>query len=227
LCAKCCVDINRSLLVAQEAGSDHYMEGKETGFGNVDAKEDRWDMFVPHTGCYLEAMTSMLHCPDNSSSSPPSLSSLAPFFSELFGGEDAEFFEYAALVSDSGSLSQRVHSDTTWQAACPVYTVFIALQDVTSDMGPTIFIPGSHTQEQHQQFRSSRHQWLSEAGYVEGAVKRGDVVIMDSRTYHCGSANISTQRRVLFYFSLLNPATSSMGGGSLFSNMLSLTLHQL
>ena len=32
-------------------------------------------------------------------------------------------------------------------------------------------------------------------------VRRGDAVMMDSRVLHCGSANESEARRVLFYFS--------------------------
>ena len=216
-CDKCLAETNRLLLVSQLGGTDHFVESRATGFGNVDASTKRWDMFLPHVGCFYDAMTSML-----GKSTP-----LTNLFEALFEGSDAEFFEYAALVSDSGSLSQRIHSDTTHQTRCPVYTVFIALQDITKAMGPTLFIPGSHDKAHHEQFRRNKHQWLTEANYEEGTLSRGDVVVMDSRTFHCGSANDSSQRRALLYFSLLNPLTTSMGGGSIFENMSSLSLRSL
>ena len=90
---------------------------------------------------------------------------LAPVLSELLGangklgpllakvcGSDAELYELCSLITEPGSPRQNVHPDTPFQKYCPLYVVFVALQDVVSSMGPTIFIPGSHTQAQSDLF---------------------------------------------------------------------------
>ena len=50
-----------------------------------------------------------------------------------------------ALRTEPGSTRQQVHFDTPHQKKPPLYAAFISLQDVTPSMGPTIFLPGSHT----------------------------------------------------------------------------------
>ena len=40
-----------------------------------------------------------------------------------------------ALRTEPGSARQPVHWDTPFQAVAPLYTAFVALQDVTIDMG--------------------------------------------------------------------------------------------
>lgn len=216
LCDRCVADINSALLHAKVSGFDHYSEEEVTGFGNVDASGNRWDMYLKNTGSYKESIMSMFSMPT---------SPLRQVFSELFAGDDACFYEYAALTSDPGAISQRIHSDTTFQPECPLYTVFIALQDVDPDMGPTVFISGSNTEAMHSEFRFRKHAWLSESKYFQGVLNKGDIIIMDSRTFHCASAN-NKQRRTLLYFTLRNPNICDMGGGSLFASMKDLTLHQ-
>jgi ectoine hydroxylase-related dioxygenase (phytanoyl-CoA dioxygenase family) len=148
------------------------------------------------------------------------------FFSQLFSGQDSPFYELSSLISDPSALSQRVHTDTTFQSKCPLYTVFIALQDVTEDMGPTVFIPGTHTAEAHSSLRHNRDNFLASSSYARALLSAGDAVVMDSRLMHCGDGNIASTRRVLMYFTLRNPDFSDMGGGSLHSH-LSLSLHQV
>ena len=93
------------------------------------------------------------------------LSPLVPVLTELLGtdgklgpllarvcGSDAELYELCSLITEPGSPRQNVHPDTPFQKHSPLYVVFVALQDVTSAMGPTIFIPGSHTQAQSDLF---------------------------------------------------------------------------
>jgi hypothetical protein len=219
LCDQCTLSIDETLLTAVSVGADHFTAGVETGFGNVDSKELRWDMFLRNEGAYEASYHSMFSRADNGESSL-----LGGFFDALFAGEDAAFYEYAALISDNGAFTQRIHSDTTYQEDCPLYTVFIALQDISADMGPTVFIPASNTVDMHKEFRLRRHQWLSDSEYSHALLRKGDCVIMDSRTFHCASANSGGRRRLL-YFTLLNPKTRDMGGGSLFSDM-KLSLHQ-
>lgn len=87
----------------------------------------------------------------------------------------------------------------------PLYTFFIALQDVTFDMGHTVFLPRTHTPEAHLLWNSNQNQkekFISCNKAVESNLKCGDVVIFDSRLLHCGTANKSKLQRVLFYFTL-------------------------
>jgi ectoine hydroxylase-related dioxygenase (phytanoyl-CoA dioxygenase family) len=91
-----------------------------------------------------------------------------------------------------------------------------ALQDISPDMGPTIFFPSTQTKEpvynapvQHQgdDLRSSQHQ-LEGANnpFVLATLSCGDAAVYDSRTLHCGGGNSSDKIRVIFYCSFINAA---------------------
>jgi hypothetical protein len=60
---------------------------------------------------------------------------------EALVGEDAQLYEHCALITDNGCPRQTVHADTPYQTHAPLYAAFIALQDVTEEMGPTMYIP--------------------------------------------------------------------------------------
>lgn len=70
-------------------------------------------------------------------------------------GEDATLYELAALVSEPGAPRQPVHPDNPYQDAAPLLTCFVALQDISIDMGPTTFLPRTHTKEAHASFDAS------------------------------------------------------------------------
>jgi Phytanoyl-CoA dioxygenase (PhyH) len=177
LCDRCTDDINQDLRDAHEEGKDHYSEETQNNFGNVDSSSHRWDMYLTNKGAYSESMSSML----GQSSTPLSI-----VCNDLFEGEDAAVYEFAALISDLDAQSQRVHADVTFQPKCVVYTVFIAMQDVTREMGPTLFIQGSHTDEAHRSLRHNREEFLGASIYHQALLNQGDVVIMDARILHCG-----------------------------------------
>lgn len=73
-------------------------------------------------------------------------------------GDDAELYELAALVSLPGAARQPVHPDTPIVAGkgtthgVTILTAFCALQDIEADMGPTLFLPATHTAEAHAAF---------------------------------------------------------------------------
>jgi hypothetical protein len=140
---------------------------------------------------------------------------------------DAELFELAALISDPGAQCQPVHPDTPWQGEDDggILTVFVALQDVEAEMGPTVFLPGTHTQEAHRRFNESREQadLLSTTPRTIGLLRPGDCSLFDSRLLHSGGENSSSRRRVLFYFSFKAAATRS---GDLDGCSLRATLHK-
>lgn len=159
-------------------------------FGNVYCKGNRYDLKLPLSGVASAALKE-------------ATASMRPFLSAAAGGEGARLCEFAALVSDPGSARQPVHPDTNYRRDRCVVTSFVALQDVSESMGPTVFIPGSHTASAHLAFR--------EAGEVGGpalaaphgvaTLSTGDATVFDSRLLHCGGGNASEKRRVLFYFS--------------------------
>ena len=107
--------------------------------------------------------------------------------------DEALLAELSCVVSDPGSVSQPLHSDTAW-APMPLYTVFIALQCIQPSMGPTQLVPGTHTERWHLDLQK-------ENGLVDGAqaytmpCNAGDAYVMDSRLYHKGCSNESDQRR--------------------------------
>lgn len=152
-------------------------------------------------------------------------------------GAEAELFELAALISDPGAPRQALHPDTAYQpGGATVCTAFIALQDIDASMGPTVFLPGTHTDpdahvalttvsvdlmvaSEDEGIRtvelglepdstrpgepgtSPHDQLLLSSPQQRGLLRAGDAILFDSRLLHCGSANTSLRRRVLFYVS--------------------------
>lgn len=149
--------------------------------------------------------------------------------------KDATLQELSCLISDPGSQRQVVHPDTPYGIdEDPVlYTCFIALQDVDLEMGPTTWLPRTHTRDAHAQFQdevidphtgeSPKDRLLRTTPAVLGLLPKGSCAIFDSRLLHCGGANISTDRsRALFYCSFKNPAVGYPGNpGSIRRELLS------
>ena len=91
-----------------------------------------------------------------------------------------------------------------------LFTVFIALQDIRLDMGPTTFLPGTHTLNAHTAFQdndatngeSRKDKLISGNEAVLGMLPKGSCSIFDSRLLHAGTSNQSeSDSRALFYFS--------------------------
>jgi len=157
-------------------------------------------------------------------------------------GDDAVLYELAALISEPGAPRQPVHSDSPWQAATslepPLLTSFVALQSVTSAMGPTLFLPGTHggarggeAHAAYSESTASLDTLLCDRPNVEALLNVGDVSCFDSRTLHCGSANAKHggSTRALFYVSFMNPRAAQPIGtaGSLRRDVKPLTLGSL
>jgi ectoine hydroxylase-related dioxygenase (phytanoyl-CoA dioxygenase family) len=134
-------------------------------------------------------------------------------------GKDAILHELSCLISDPGSQRQVIHPDTPYidgrDGRPAVLTCFVALQDITIDMGPTVWLPQTHNKISHDMFTNSMVGSGSKDGEsspkdilisthpgpVIGLLPKGSCVIFDSRILHCGSANQSLISRALFYFS--------------------------
>jgi len=90
----------------------------------------------------------------------------------------------------------------------PLYTFFVALQDVEPDMGHTQFIPKTHTEAAHllwnacEKSESNKFKLLQGQKVVQSQLKTGDASVFDSRILHCGRENASNKVRILAYFTL-------------------------
>jgi len=149
-------------------------------------------------------------------------------------GEDASLYELSALLSEAGAPRQPVHPDNPHQEHAPLLTCFIALQDVTAAMGPTVFLPGTHTAEAHAEYGAgvaSRDALLSRSRHVVALLGAGDASLFDSRTLHCGGANTREGggTRALFYCSFRNPRAGMPVGnvGSLHPSVKPISLREL
>ena len=162
---------------------------------------------------------------------PPVAIALADALSPLLAvidatlGPDAQLFELGAFISDPAAPRQGLHPDTLYTPTAAACSVFIALQDIDDHMGPTHFLPGTHVDLAAHIALSTRGRVDSavcdEAGRAVdassdvgsrmhlvqttprhvGTMSAGDAVLFDSRLLHCGGANSSPRRRILFYFS--------------------------
>ena len=121
-----------------------------------------------------------------------------------------EFYELAAVVTHPGSHRQIIHPDLPFQKIAPLYVVFVALQDVTAEMGPTSFLLKTHTASQNEKFTSGdtsvKNAQLAASDCRLSCLSKGDAVVFDARILHCGNANENEDKaRALFNFSFRNP----------------------
>lgn len=93
-----------------------------------------------------------------------------------------------------------------------MYVVFVALQDVTEEMGPTTFLLSTQTQEETDIFndKSKKDDQIVNAKCRLATLNKGDAVLFDARILHCGGANDAKlgKTRAIFNFSFRNPKIS-------------------
>jgi ectoine hydroxylase-related dioxygenase (phytanoyl-CoA dioxygenase family) len=161
-------------------------------------------------------------------------------------GKYASLWELNCFMSTAGARRQLIHADNV--CLDPVQglhdncddndvgkepillTCFIALQDIDSTMGPTIFMPGTHTIDAHNRFfetnrdvastrtdtYSPKNTLLSSSKAVMGApIPKGSCIIFDPRVLHCAGENCCysdpQKTRALFYMSFKNPKIDNPG----------------
>ncbi|KAJ9456130.1 hypothetical protein DIPPA_18288 [Diplonema papillatum] len=136
-----------------------------------------------------------------------------PMLSELVS-LDALLVELAVMVNDPGADYQKWHADTIHQEGSAVlYSFFVAIDNITSDMGPTVLVPSSHREEQRnqclQELRKSKQgycdKWIDGQPRLGATLRPGDAIVFNSLLQHCASMNSSNKRRRIFYFSLSSP----------------------
>ncbi|KAJ1467227.1 hypothetical protein T484DRAFT_1645972 [Baffinella frigidus] len=103
-----------------------------------------------------------------------------------------QVIELAAFINAPGAVRQALHADTLFSKDAALYTVFVALQDTSDEMGATILLPKSHTANAHDRFDDPDDQltFLRTTPYTTADLKAGDALIYDSRTLHCGNIRL-------------------------------------
>lgn len=129
---------------------------------------------------------------------PPSVLALA----RKLMGEDLIVGEMGVVISHPGAGPQETHRDSNFlfggldmEIDLPPFamTALIPLLDVTLDMGPTEFWPGSHRLRDEAAASAKPPRRM--------ALGAGSVVLLDSRALHRGGANLSGPVRPTAYFS--------------------------
>jgi len=131
---------------------------------------------------------------------PPSVLALA----RKLMGDDLIIGEMGVVISHAGAGAQEIHRDSNFlfggldlEIGLPPFamTMLVPLLDVTPEMGPTEFWPGTH-----------RHRdETSDEPPLSLAINAGSVILIDSRVLHRGGANISGPVRPTAYFSFHRP----------------------
>ena len=152
-------------------------------------------------------------------------------------GSAATLYELNCFMSQAGALRQLVHADNVCVTPGVLHedepvmlTLFIALQDIDLDMGPTTWLLGTHNRAAHQDFYANSDEekigntpatiLTEKAGLLRnrqkviGTLPRGSCAIFDPRTLHCAGANTcadANATRALFYVSFKNPRVDYPG----------------
>lgn len=200
-------------------------------FADLVLLENRCDLLLPLHGPCIAALHELLG----------EGSVLGPLLTEVIGDEGM-LQEIACLISEPGAKQQPLHPDTPYTPIPPLYACFVALQDVSIEMGPTLFLPGTHTAEAHTAFYSGDlargrdtsglrappvpEEFLKSRPVKLSLLKAGDCALYNQQVLHCGSANESPDRvRRQFYISMRDVRTKVKARASIrpaFRNKLSL-----
>mmetsp|Transcript_7851 Transcript_7851/g.20228 ORF Transcript_7851/g.20228 Transcript_7851/m.20228 type:complete len:260 (+) Transcript_7851:3554-4333(+) len=115
-------------------------------------------------------------------------------------GADAKLVHCGCMLSLPDSSVQPWHSDgdhlsETRHFSPHCVNVFVPLVELTSNNGPTEFVPGSHV----------NGKWKGAAHSVTPCVPAGSYLVFDYRLRHRGLANHSSQPRPLLYLTYAKP----------------------
>lgn len=101
---------------------------------------------------------------------------------EVFVGRSGRLVDLSCMISDPGCEFQPLHADTSMERQ--KFTVFVALQEVTAEMGPTFLCPETHNYESHsaldvmKKMPVPHDEMLERFGAVPALCKCGDIFIM-------------------------------------------------
>jgi len=133
-------------------------------------------------------------------------------------GDDAKLVYAGLILSFPGSSDQPWHRDGTalftdaefsLDQSLPPYAlnVFIPLDDVTSDVGPTEFCVGSHYRKKAiEVMKHIENGNESSANIIGPLLKTGDALIYDYRVCHRGTQNLAKKKtRPMLYLMFSRP----------------------
>ncbi|CAE7948299.1 unnamed protein product, partial [Symbiodinium sp. KB8] len=115
-------------------------------------------------------------------------------------GRDSRLWALHAALSMPGAAAGRVSYTNT----SGLYTAAIALEDVSYDMGPLHFWPGTNTPLAHEHFEQAPREFLDQREPAAPLLKAGDAVIYDEQTLRCESENRSTTPLPLLFVTFLS-----------------------
>lgn len=127
---------------------------EQARFARVLLKHNRWDMSLPFdeeengADIVMQALWELL-----GDSESPERGTVGHVIESTLTS-DAQLHELSSLISDPNSDRQIIHPDVAHQGEMqkrtgPFVTCFVSLQDVDREMGPTEFLPRTHTEEHH------------------------------------------------------------------------------
>ena len=83
-------------------------------------------------------------------------------------------------------------------------------------MGPTVFMPGTHKAgfKELLEDEETRDELIKGRPSSLSLLNLGECAVFDGRILHAGTANVSLERRAMFYFSFRNPEFNPASGTS-------------
>lgn len=240
------MDLRAKGTAAIESGE---VQDSQERFADVLLNQNRCDLKIPlgpaqvHEALYELLVSAQDESKGGTSTSSKTSSSIVRdvmehVFESYEGvGKDAELWELNCFMSNAGARRQLVHADVVSlepviglksEEEPIVLTCFVALQDIDATMGPTVWMPGTHTLQAHNQFfetgkdetstktssYSPKDAILQSSKSFVGTLPKGACVIFDPRVLHCAGANTCAdpdKTRALFYMSFKNPKIESPG----------------
>ena len=136
--------------------------------------------------------------------------SLVPALEQIIGPDPA-IIEFTAITSVFGAEAQHFHQDVVPSGSAfkyarnflPSYSLFIPLQDITSEMGPTEVCPGTHVcQDSARNFCSTGSALRLANG--DQHWKKGFGALVNQQLFHRGTEHVMEggPERVLFILTL-------------------------
>jgi hypothetical protein len=126
--------------------------------------------------------------------------------------EDLSLCQLSLVVSTPGATAQAWHADgghvdLHTHQPCHVLNVFVPLQTVSMDMGPTAFRPGTHVHTRDlARLMLVAHCQKTLRPLVAPTLELGDVLVFDYRVLHRGLANRqSVQHRIYLVLTVSRP----------------------
>jgi len=134
---------------------------------------------------------------------------LRSLYDELTGDKGL-LFDLGCMTTIQGSPRQPIHTDFPYSKDPPIYSVYVALQDVTASMGPTVFFPRTNNVKDHSEWKKggvSFDEYLRTKVPKFALLKKGDLIVYDPLVLHCGAANLveTGSVRSLFNVGFRNP----------------------